>query len=58
MITKRDTKGTDIPYDVKIHGSSIIFSVKNRQELRRYAVEGIKNCQKLIVGAKYMAGFV
>ena len=58
VITKRATEGTKIPYDVKIHGSSIIFSVKNRQELRRYAVEGIKNCRKLIVGAQYMAGFV
>ena len=58
VITKRATEGTGIPYDVKIHGSSIIFSVKNRQELRRYAAEGIKNCRKLIVGAKYMAGFV
>lgn len=58
VITKRATEGTGVPYDVKIHGSSIIFSVKNRQELRRYAVEGIKNCHKLIVGAKYMAGFV
>lgn len=58
VITKRATEGTGIPFDVKIHGSSIIFSVKNRQELRRYAVEGIKNCRKLIVGAKYMAGFV
>ena len=58
VITKRATEGTEIPYDVKIHGSSLIFSVKNRQELRPYAVEGIKNCRKLIVGAKYMAGFV
>ena len=58
VITKRATEGTEIPYDVKIHGSSIIFSVKNRSELRRYALEGIKHCRKLIVGAKYMAGFV
>ncbi|KAJ7379916.1 hypothetical protein OS493_012676 [Desmophyllum pertusum] len=58
VITKRATEGTGIPYDVKIHGSSIIFSVKNRQELRPYALEGIKNCRRLIVGAKYMAGFV
>lgn len=58
VITKRATEGTGIPYDVKIHGSSIMFCVKNRQELRRYALEGIKNCRKLIVGAKYMAGFV
>lgn len=58
VITKRATEGTGIPYDVKIHGSSIIFSVKNRSELRRYALEGIKHCRKLIVGAKYMADFV
>lgn len=58
VITKRATEGTGIPYDVKIHGSSIIFCVKNRPELRRYALEGIKNCRKLIVGAKYMASFV
>ncbi|XP_078349549.1 uncharacterized protein LOC144634471 [Oculina patagonica] len=58
VITKRATEGTGIPYDVKIHGSSIIFCVKNRHELRRYALEGIKNCRKLIVGAKYMASFV
>lgn len=58
VITKRATQGTGIPYDIKIHGSSIIFSVKNRYELRKYAVEGIKSCRKLIVGAGYMAGFV
>lgn len=58
VITKRATEGTGIPYDVKIHGSSLIFSVKNRQELRSYALEGIKSCRKLIVGAKYMASFV
>lgn len=58
VITKRATEGTGIPYDVKIHGSSLIFSVKNRQELRSYALEGIKSCRKLIVGAKYMVSFV
>lgn len=58
VITKRATEGTGVPYDVKIHGSSLIFSVKNRKELRPYATEGIKYCRKLIVGAKYMAGFV
>lgn len=58
VITERATKGTGIPYDVKIHGSSIIFSLKNRYELRRYAVEGIKSCRNVIVGAGYMADFI
>ena len=58
VIAKRATKGTEVPYDVKVHGSSIIFSIKERKELRPFAVEGIKYCRRLIVGTKYMAAFV
>lgn len=58
VISRRATEGTGVPYDVKIHGSSLIFSVKNRKELRGYALEGIKHCRRLIVGARYMAEFV
>ena len=58
VITKRATDGTMVPYDVKIHGSGLIFSVKKRHDLKAYAIEGITGCQKLIVGTTYMARFI
>ena len=58
VITRRAAKGTAVPYDVKIHGSAITFSVKKRPELTRYAVEGLKHCRKIITGTKFIAGYV
>lgn len=55
VIASRACRGTAIPYDVMIHGSSIIFSIKPRPELRRYAIEGLQHCQKVIVPSFHSA---
>ena len=55
VIASRACQGTAIPYDVMIHGSSIIFSLKPRPELRRYAIEGLQHCNKVIVPSFHSA---
>lgn len=47
--------GGCVPYDVKIHGSAINFSLKQRPELMRYAVEGLGGCQKIVAGTGYIS---
>lgn len=55
VIAFRACRDTATPYDSKIHGSSIIFSIRPRPELKRYAIEGIRACQKVVVGSSYVA---
>ena len=43
-----------VPYDVKIHGSSITFSLKQRPELLKYALEGLSHCEKIVAGTLYI----
>ena len=43
-----------MPYDVKIHGSSIYYSLRQRPELMKYAVEGLSQCKKIIAGTSYI----
>ena len=54
VIGKRACEGTRVPYDVKIHGSSIYFSLKQRPELIKYAVEGLAHCEKIVAGTAYI----
>ena len=53
VIASRACQDTTIPYDVKIHGSSITFSIKPRPELKHYAIEGLRSCHKIVVGSTY-----
>ena len=53
VIAKRACEGV-VPYDVKIHGSAITFSVKRRPELIKYAVEGLSKCEKIVAGTTYI----
>ena len=55
VIAKRACEGTQVPYDVKIHGSSIYFSLKQRPELIKYAVEGLAHCEKIVAGTAYIS---
>ena len=57
VIAKRACEGTAhwAPYDVKIHGSSISFSLKQRPELIKYAVEGLAGCEKIVAGTAYIS---
>ena len=53
-VAKRACEGK-VPYDVKIHGSSISFSLKQRPELMKYAVEGLSHCEKIVAGTSYIS---
>ena len=58
VIAKRafDRQGSQqVPYDVKIHGSAVTFSLKRRPELIKYAVEGLAHCDKIVAGTTYIA---
>lgn len=52
-VTKRASKG-QVPYDIKIHGSSLNFSLKQRPELLKYALEGLCHCEKIVAGTSYI----
>ena len=54
IIAKRACEGTQVPFDVKIHGSAINFSLKQRPELIKYAVEGLAHCEKIVAGTAYI----
>lgn len=54
VITKRACEGSSVPFDVKIHGSAVNFSLKQRPELVKYAIEGLSHCEKIIAGTAYI----
>lgn len=55
VIASRATEGTSVPYVCKLHGSAMIFSLKPRlQELKPYAVEGLRNCKFIIAGTNHI----
>lgn len=55
VIAKRACLGMQVPFDVKIHGSAITFSLKQRPELMKYAIEGLASCKKIVAGTTYIA---
>ncbi|MCP4180823.1 MAG: glycosyltransferase family 4 protein [bacterium] len=55
VIVKRALSGSNIPYDVKIHGSAIEFVLVHYKDLLEYAYEGISNASKIIAGTKHIA---
>ena len=54
VIAKRALDGTDVPYDVKIHGSAIEFTLVPNPRLMPMAVEGLSSSQKIFVGSEYV----
>ena len=56
VIAKRACEDFHVPYDVKIHGSAITFSLKQRPQLLGYAIEGLSDCAKIVVGTAHVAG--
>ena len=56
VIASRATRETNTPYVCKLHGSAMIFSLKPRkEELKAYAVEGLRNSQRIIAGTNHVA---
>ena len=56
VIAARATRHIKVPFICKLHGSAMLFSLKPRaEELKPYAIEGLRNCHKIIAGTKYVA---
>lgn len=53
-VAKRACEGSRVPFDIKVHGSSLTFSLTQRPELMKYAVEGLRACEKIVAGTKYI----
>ena len=54
VITKRALQNLDVPFDVKIHGSAVEYTLVPNPHLMDYAFEGLKAAQKVVVGTKYV----
>lgn len=51
---KRGLEGTNVPFDIKIHGSAITFILKRYPKYLPYAVEAINACNKVIAGTQHV----
>ncbi len=54
VIAKRACDDMGVRFDVKVHGSALTFSLAQRSELMKYAVEGLMHCEKIIAGTDYI----
>jgi glycosyltransferase involved in cell wall biosynthesis len=55
VIVKRALSDSNIPYDIKIHGSAIEFALEHHKHLLKYAYEGISNASRIIAGTEHIA---
>ena len=55
---KRALEGLEIPFDIKIHGSAILFVLKKHPQYTPLAVEAIEACNKLIAGTQHVVNQV
>lgn len=55
---KRALEGTNVPFDIKIHGSSITFVLKKFPKYMPLAVEAINACNKVIAGTEHVVNQV
>ena len=53
-IAARALEGTGIPFDIKIHGSAIVYSLKPHPKLFKYAIPGLKHATKIYTGTEYV----
>ena len=53
---KRALEGLDIPFDIKIHGSAILFVLSKHPKYIPLAVEAINACNKVIAGTEHVVG--
>jgi glycosyltransferase involved in cell wall biosynthesis len=53
-IALKALKGTTIPYDIKIHGSAIEFSLVAAPRLMKYVTESIENANNIIAGSQHI----
>jgi len=51
---KRALEETNIPFDIKIHGSSILFVLDKYPKYKPLAIEAINACNKIIAGTQHV----
>lgn len=56
--TKRACEKYNTPFDIKIHGSGITFVLKPFPQFKKYAIEAILACEKIICGTKYIVDYL
>jgi len=54
VIAARATQETGTPYDVKLHGSAMEFTLAPHPETMTYAIEGLADARRIIAGTKYI----
>ena len=53
-IAQRALKGTGVPYDVKIHGSALEYTLVPTPELMPLALEGLRDAERVYAGTRYV----
>ena len=53
-IARRALEDTDVPYDVKIHGSAVEYTLVPHPEFIPWAVAGLENARRIFVGTRYV----
>jgi len=54
VIAKRALQHLNVPYDVKIHGSAIEYTLVPNPHLMTYAYEGLNAAETIVVGSQYV----
>ncbi len=54
VIAARVTQETGTPYDVKLHGSAMEFTLAPHPETMKYAIEGLAGARRIIAGTNYI----
>ncbi len=54
VIAKRGLEGTGVPYDVKIHGSALEYTLVPNPELMPLAIEGLSGAERIFVGSQHV----
>ena len=54
VIAKKALENLDVPYDVKIHGSAVEYTLVPNPNLMEYAFEGLSAARSIFVGSHYV----
>ncbi|MFQ5844083.1 MAG: glycosyltransferase [Planctomycetota bacterium] len=54
LIARRALKGTGVPYDVKVHGSALEYTLVPNPHLLPYAVEGLAGAERIYAGTRHV----
>jgi glycosyltransferase involved in cell wall biosynthesis len=54
LIARRGLAGNNVPYDVKVHGSAVEYTLVPHPDLMHYAVDGLQHARRIFVGTQYV----